>query len=235
MCEQAVRLRFGHNRNQEVVPMPHHRRLIVLLLLAPLALAGCQSAYFAAMEKVGYAKRDILATRVKSASEAQQEAKQEIVSALEQFSRTVNFQGGELEAQYKRLDGQLKDSEEAAATVRRRIAEVEDVAGALFREWQQELSQYSSADLRRRSEQQLSATRQRYAQMLAAMKQAESRMEPALRPLRDQVLFIKHNLNARAVGALRGEVTKVDAEVDRLVADINRAVAEADRFVKELE
>lgn len=219
------------------MPLRLNRRSILVLsaCLTAAWLPGCQSAYYAAMEKVGYAKRDILGSRVKSARDAQEDAKKEIVSALEQFSRTVNFQRGELEAQYKRLDGQLKDSEEAAATVRRRIAEVEDVAGALFREWQQELSQYSSADLRRRSEQQLAATRQRYARMLAAMKQAESRMEPALRPLRDQVLFIKHNLNARAVGALRGEVSKVDAEVDRLVADINRAVAEADRFVKELE
>lgn len=235
MCEQAVRLRFGHNRNQEVVPMPHHRRLIVLLLLAPLALAGCQSAYFAAMEKVGYAKRDILATRVKSASEAQQEAKQEIVSALEQFSRTVNFQGGELEAQYKRLAGKLSDSEEAAARVRTRIGEVESVGDALFREWRQELDKYASPDLRRRSEQQLRATQARYSQMLTAMRQAEARMEPALRPLRDQVLFIKHNLNARAVGGLKGEVVRVDAEVDRLVVDINRAVAEAERFVTSLD
>lgn len=218
-----------------------HRRHLLrfgalgITVAATGSLAGCHSTYYAAMEKVGYAKRDILGSRVKSARDAQQDAKQEIVSALEQFSRTVNFTGGELEAQYKRLDGQLKDSEQAAATVRKRIDEVEDVAEALFREWRQELSQYANADLRRRSEQQLSATRERYGQMLAAMKQAESRMEPALRPLRDQVLFIKHNLNARAVGALRGEVVKVDAEVNRLVADINRAVAEADRFVKALD
>ena len=212
----------------------HRRPLLASLAALPL-LAACQTAYYSAMEKVGYAKRDILASRVKSARDAQQDAKQEIVSALEQFSRTVNFQGGELEAQYKRLDGKLKDSEEAAAKVKSRIADVQDVADALFREWRQELAQYSSAELRRRSEQQLAATRGRYDQMLAAMKQAESRMEPALRPLRDQVLFIKHNLNARAVGALKGEVARVDAEVDRMVADINRAVAEADRFVKTLD
>ena len=211
--------------------------LLAVLCLAPLSLtlSGCQSAYFAAMEKVGYAKREILASRVKSARDAQQDAKQEIVSALEQFSRTVNFPGGELEAQYKRLAGQLDDGEAAAARVRGRIGEVEDVGDALFREWRQELDKYASPDLRRRSEQQLRATQARYSQMLAAMRQAEARMEPALRPLRDQVLFMKHNLNARAVGALKGEVVRVDAEVDRLVADINRALAEADRFVKSLD
>jgi ElaB/YqjD/DUF883 family membrane-anchored ribosome-binding protein len=215
----------------------HRRALFAGLCLAGvlLSLPGCQSAYFAAMEKVGYAKREILASRVKSASEAQQAAKQEIVSALEQFSRTVNYQGGELETQYKRLAGKLDDSEAAAERVRSRIGDVEDVGDALFREWRQELDKYASPDLRRRSEQQLRATQARYRQMLTAMRQAEARMEPALRPLRDQVLFMKHNLNARAVGALKGEVVRVDAEVDRLVADINRAVSEADRFVKSLD
>lgn len=211
------------------------QRSLVLLVVSALWLVACQSAYYAAMEKVGYAKRDILSSRVKSARDAQEDAKKEIVSALEQFTRTVNFQGGELEAQYKRLDAKLKDSEEAATTVRKRISDVQEVGDALFREWRAELAQYTSADLRRRAEQQLIATQGRYVGMIAAMKQAESRMEPALRPLRDQVLFMKHNLNARAIGSLKGEVAKVDAEVNQLIADINRAVGEANRFVQELD
>jgi outer membrane murein-binding lipoprotein Lpp len=210
-------------------------RALVFSAFAFVLLPACQTAYYAAMEKVGYAKRDILSSRVKSARDAQEAAKNEIVSALEQFSRTVNFQGGELEAQYKRLDAKLKDGEDAAEAVRKRIADVQDVGDALFREWRAELAQYNSADLRRRSEQQLLATQSRYTQMVGAMKQAESRMEPALRPLRDQVLFMKHNLNARAVGSLKGEVAKVDSEVNRLIADINRAVGEANRFVQELD
>jgi ElaB/YqjD/DUF883 family membrane-anchored ribosome-binding protein len=211
------------------------RRSLLLVAAAVVLLPACQTVYYAAMEKVGYAKRDILSSRVKSARDAQEAAKNEIVSALEQFSRTVNFQGGELEAQYKRLDAKLKDGEDAAEAVRKRIADVQDVGDALFREWRAELAQYNSADLRRRSEQQLLATQSRYTQMVGAMKQAESRMDPALRPLRDQVLFLKHNLNARAVGSLKGEVAKVDSEVNRLIADINRAVGEANRFVQELD
>jgi ElaB/YqjD/DUF883 family membrane-anchored ribosome-binding protein len=211
------------------------RRSLLLVAAAVVLLPACQTVYYAAMEKLGYAKRDILSSRVKSARDAQEAAKNEIVSALEQFSRTVNFQGGELEAQYKRLDAKLKDGEDAAEAVRKRIADVQDVGDALFREWRAELAQYNSADLRRRSEQQLLATQSRYTQMVGAMKQAESRMDPALRPLRDQVLFLKHNLNARAVGSLKGEVAKVDSEVNRLIADINRAVGEANRFVQELD
>ncbi len=207
----------------------------LLLFITLLSLSGCQSAYFAALEKVGYAKRDILSSRVKAARDAQQDAKKEIVNALEAFSQTVNFQGGELETQYRRLAGKLDDSEAAAAVVRKRIADVQDVGDALFREWRQELGQYSSDELRRRSEQQLALTRRRYDAMVGAMKQAEGRLEPALSPLRDQVLFIKHNLNARALASLKGEVARVDSQVSQLVTEINRAIAEADRFIDDID
>ena len=36
------------------------------------------------------------------------------------------------------------------------------------------------------------------------MRLAESRIEPVLKSFRDQVLFLKHNLNAKAIASLRG-------------------------------
>ena len=71
--------------------------------------------------------------------------------------------------------------------------------------------------------------------MLGAMKRAEQRIEPVLKPLRDQVLYLKHNLNARALSAIKGELVKVDAQVDQLVKDMNRSIAEADKFIQTME
>jgi hypothetical protein len=204
-------------------------------LIAALILGGCQTAYYSAMETVGYAKRDILVSRVKSARDSQEDAKKEIQSALDQFGKVVNYQGGELEAQYRKLSGELKSAEDAADDVRTRIRDVENVGSALFKEWKSELGQYKNADLRQKSEQQLLQTRSRYDEMILAMKRAEGKMEPALQPLRDQVLFLKHNLNARAIAGIKGEVAKVDAQVNQLVAELNRSIAEADRFIKDLE
>lgn len=209
--------------------------LLVLLPLAAASLAGCQSAYYAAAEKVGFAKRDILVSRVESARDSQVEAKEEIADALAEFRKVVAVDGGELEVRYESLADQLADSERAAAEVRNRIAAVEDVAEALFDEWRTELAQYSDATLRAKSEAQLRATRSRYDQLMKAMRRAEARLEPALRPLRDQVLYLKHNLNAQAIAGLKGEVRAVDAEVTRLVAELDRAIAEADRFIAQLD
>ena len=200
-----------------------------------LMLSGCDTIYMGAMEKMGYAKRDILSSRVKAARDAQEEAKQEIQSALQEFGKVVNFSGGDLEATYKKLNGELEASEEQAEAVRKRIGDVESVGDALFKEWKRELDEYSSRDLRRKSEAKYTQTKARYGEMLAAMKKAEQRIDPVLRPLRDQVLYLKHNLNAQALSSLKGELLKVDAQVDQLVKDMNRSIAEADKFIQGLE
>jgi hypothetical protein len=200
-----------------------------------VTLSACDTLYMGAMEKIGYAKRDILSSRVKAARDAQEEVKQEIQSALDEFGKVVNFSGGNLESTYKKLNGKLESSEEQAEMVRKRISDVESVADALFQEWKKELDQYSSKDLRRKSEAKYTQTKTRYGEMLAAMKKAEQRIDPVLRPLRDQVLYLKHNLNATALSSLKGEVVKVDAQVNQLVKDMNRSIAEADKFIQGLE
>jgi ElaB/YqjD/DUF883 family membrane-anchored ribosome-binding protein len=212
-------------------------RLIGLATVLSLALGltACDTAYIATMEKMGYAKRDILSSRVKSARNAQEDAKKEIQSALEQFGKVVGYQGGDLEATYKKLNSELESSEDSAETVRKRIKDVESVADSLFAEWKTELGQYSSADLRRKSEEKLTQTKTRYNEMLGAMKKAEQRIDPVLKPLRDQVLYLKHNLNARALAAIKGELVKVDAQVDQLVKDMNKSIAEADKFIQSME
>ncbi len=209
--------------------------LMAVLLMIPLCFSACDTVYIATMDKMGYAKRDILSSRVKSARDAQEEAKKDIQSALEQFGTVMSYQGGDLEATYKTLNSELQSSEDSAEIVRKRIRDVESVADALFSEWETELGQYSSANLRRKSEAKLTQTKARYKDMLSAMNRAEQRIDPVLKPLRDQVLYLKHNLNARALVAMKGELVKIDAQVDRLVRDMNRSIAEADKFIQAME
>lgn len=41
------------------------------------------------------------------------------------------------------------------------------------------------------------------------MHDAEDRMEPVLQAFEDQVLYLKHNLNAQAIGALENELATI--------------------------
>jgi tetratricopeptide (TPR) repeat protein len=198
-------------------------------------LAGCQSTYYAAMEKVGVHKRDILVDRVEAARDAQQDAKEQFRDALERYRSVVQVNGGELEERYQALDSEYRASEDSAKAVRARIEAVEDVAEALFDEWQAELAQYSNASLRSASARELARTRQDYRNLIQRMHAAERRIEPVLSVLRDQVLFLKHNLNARAIGALKGEYRTLQGNVDQLLRDMQRAIDESDAFVRRLQ
>lgn len=207
--------------------------LLVVFLLV-FALGGCSRLYYGAMEKVGIHKREIMVDRVKAARDSQDEAKQQFVTAMEQFKSVVSFQGENLEREYNRLNGTLQKSEDRADEVRDRIRAVEDVSMALFKEWRTEINQYSSDTLRRSSQRKYDLTYKKYTGLIAAMKKAEARLEPVLVPLRDQVLFMKHNLNARAIAGLSGELAGVQANVERLVRDMENAIAQADTFIASL-
>lgn len=206
-----------------------------LLLSLTLALTGCQSAYYATMEQVGIHKRDIMADRVEAASEAQEEASEQFTSALEALTALTQFDGGDLQSMYDTINEQYLDSEETVENVRERIAAVEDVSDALFDEWRDELDLYSSASLRRDSERKLKETKRSYHQMLTAMKKAESKMTPVLNTLRDNTLYLKHNLNAAAIGALKGEFAGLEREINRAINDMQLAIAESNRFLATLK
>jgi len=203
----------------------------MLIVTISILLVGCSSAYYGTMEKLGYHKRDLMVNRVESARDAQQEAKEQFESALEKFSHVLKVDGGELEEKYEQLKTAYDKSNARAETVRDRIGAVEDVSEALFEEWQAELDQYTSDSLRRSSARKLKQTRRQYTQLIGAMKRAEKKMEPVLSAFHDQVLFLKHNLNARAIASLQTELVSVEAEVNSLIRDMEASIIEADAFI----
>lgn len=199
-----------------------------------MLVAGCQTAYYSAMEQVGVHKRDILVDRVEEARESQEEAQAQFKDALEQFRSVVSFDGGELDKLYNRLQGEYDDSVEAAEDVSNRIRKVEQVSGDLFEEWEEELTKYSNQNLRRQSAAKLRSTKTRYRDLIRTLKQAEKRMPPVLSALQDNVLFLKHNLNARAIGSLKSEYKGIKSNIDLLIRDMEKAIKESDLFIAKM-
>lgn len=210
------------------------RTFIILLIGWAALISGCQKVYYGTMEKFGYHKRDILVDRVEESKVAQEQAKEQFKTALEKFTEVVNFDGGDLQNKYDQLKNELDKSETRAQAVRERIKSVEEVGEALFEEWQKELDQYNNDKLRRSSEDTMIKTRQSYDQLVKAMKRAEVKMDPPLEAFRDQVLFLKHNLNAKAVGSLQNELTNIEADIASLIKDMEASIAEADAFISDM-
>ncbi len=212
------------------------RTLLILLMLVGTGLvsSGCASTGIAIREKLGTPKREQLVERVEETREAQEDAKTQFASTLEELQALSGFDGGELESAYKRLDSQLGRAESRAERVRDKIVSVDRVASALFNEWEAELDQYETESLRNASARQLDETRTKFGDLLYAMRRAESKMEPVLSAFRDQVLFLKHNLNARAIASLDSTLGELEDEIAVLIRDMEASIAEANAFIDEM-
>ena len=197
-------------------------------------LMGCESAYYKTMETMGYYKRDILVERVSEARDAQQEAKKQFESALQKFSNVLGFKGGSLQEKYDQLKDEYEKSDAKAAAVRSRIAAVEDVAEDLFAEWKAELNQYTNQSLKQSSASKLRETQKKYAQLIGAMKRAEKKIDPVLSAFKDQVLYLKHNLNAQAIASLQSELTSIETDVAKLIKEMEASIKEANAFISSM-
>lgn len=207
---------------------------IPLICAMVLLLAGCQQAYYKTMEQFGVHKREIMVDRVEDARDSQVETQEQFQSALERFSEVVNFDGGDLEQQYEALNREYEKSEAKANDVTKRINAVEDVAGALFNEWETELDEYTSDKYRRIKKRELQEARGRYQQLIDSMRRAESKIAPVLSAFKDQVLFLKHSLNAQAVASLKSELVGVRADVSALIKEMQKSIDASNAYIESL-
>jgi gas vesicle protein len=208
---------------------------ILIATIVVTATIGCQTTYYSVWEKLGKEKRHLLKDNVEAAQSEQEKASEEFKDALTRVKEIYGFQGGDLEAMYNKLSKDYEACEDRADTVQGRIDKVERIAADLFEEWENEINEMTNVTFKANSRESLQATKRRYARLNKAMVKAQSRMEPALRHLRDYVLYLKHNLNAQAIGALGREVHDIEGEVEILIADIADSVKEAEDFLKTLK
>jgi DNA repair exonuclease SbcCD ATPase subunit len=220
-----------------MVEIIKEKQCITMLILAfsLLFFSGCSKTYYNAMEKVGIHKRDIMVDRVEDARDSQAEAQEQFKSALEQFDSVVKLKETNLKKAYDRLNSEYEKSEQAAKEVSSRIEKVESVAEDLFDEWEQELTEYQNKEFRRSSQEKLTTTRKRYKEMLTSMHRAEASMEPVLKIFRDNVLFLKHNLNAQAIGSLQSEFVNLKGEIDVLIREMNAAIKSSNSFIADIK
>lgn len=198
------------------------------------ALTGCASVQYSALEKVGIHKRDILVDRVEDARDAQTETREQLVSAYQQLSELVGHDGGELEKKYDRLSKEVERSRDVTEDLDEHLSDIDQVSEDLFDEWETELDLYSSAALRSDQEQKLKFARKQFSAMRSRMQTARDRVDPVMAVLSDNVLFLKHSLNAQALAAVRGQALALEGQVDALIRDMQAAIEEADAFISRM-
>lgn len=198
-------------------------------------MVGCANTYYSAMETVGIPKREILVDRVVDTRDAQLDAQQQFQSALDQFGSVVKLEQTDLKKAYDLLNEQYEDSLDAAEKVSARIDKVESVSDALFAEWKKELKLYENPELKASSKAQLKTTKARYNEMLEGMHEAEISMQPVLNTFQDNVLFLKHNLNAQAIGSLEPEFQSLQLEINKLIQKMDDSINQSNQFIDDLK
>ena len=208
---------------------------LLISLITAISFSGCaNNVYYAGMEKAGFHKRDIMVSRVEKVQDSQEDAQEEFKSALEKFEELVKVDDSNLKSVYENFNDQYEDAEDAANDLSSKIDKLEDVSLSLFEEWEEELSLYQNQKLKAQSQTKLRDTKSKYKKMMSSMRSSEKRMEPVLKTFRDNVLILKHSLNAQAIGALKGEFGSLKNDVKVLVSQMNQSIKESDKFIKEM-
>ncbi len=212
------------------------------LILSILLLSSCanpvkkavNNVKYSAWESVGLEKRDLFKREVSNVKDEQEDTQEAFKDALEQLKEVYAFDGGNLEREYKKLNGAYEEAAEESQEVHARIEKVDQVAKDLFVEWDEEINEIKTSDLRFRSTKQLSQTKERYGDLRRKLVKSEARIGPVLNRLHDQVLFLKHNLNAKAIAGLKVEGSKIESEISRLMKEMESSNKEAEEFIKTL-
>jgi hypothetical protein len=203
--------------------------------IATVLFIGCQTTYYAMWEKMGKEKRHLLREQVEDSRNDQKKASEAFKDALTRLKDIYGLDGGDLEKMYSRLSDDYDNCQERAEIIDDRIDKIQRIASDLFAEWRQEIDQIKNPSFRSQSARKLKATQSRFASLESSLLIARKRMNPVLANLKDYVLYLKHNLNAQAIGSLKGEAASIETDVDRLVRDIQISIKEADAFLKEFE
>jgi len=207
------------------------RASLPFVIAFALLSSSCNSLWYT----LGVEKRALLVERVEEARAEQAEAKETFQTTFDAFKELTGHDGGELESLYEKLAGNLDDCKDSAAAVTKRIDKIESVSEDLFAEWTDEIAQISNPDMRRDSEKMKGETERDYQQLVGAMRKAEGRMAPVLTAFNDQVLYLKHNLNARAIASLENQVVEIQGNVANLIEEMQKSIEEADTFIASMK
>lgn len=206
----------------------------MLNLISRFLSKKIRTVIYSARESIGEHKRDIVVAHVEQACVGLQETRDEFEDALERFKSLVCVNETTLDHKYNLLNRQYQFCCAKSVAISDRIRAIEQVSEALFAEWENELGEYTNRNLRAHSKQQLKTAKQNYARLIKSMQKAEAKIQPVLAAFKDQVLYLKHNLNAQAIAALRHEFIEIGVDISQLIQAMEQTIAEASQFVAAL-
>lgn len=206
----------------------------ILAIIVTLPFLACTTVYYNFWETLGQEKRDLLKRHIAGVKNDQNGLEEKFKDTLSKIRDEYEFSGGKLEKTYDKLSADYNSAEQKSNDLSERINRTERIAKDLFQEWNEEAQEISNPQYRRDSLQKRKETMEKFDQMLASMRRVEKSIEPILTKFKDQVLYIKHNLNAQALGAFKKEFLGIETEINKLIKEMEMSTKQADQFISEM-
>ncbi len=207
----------------------------LLLILIAITLQGCSQMYYSTWEMLGKQKRDLLRDNVENLADDQKEVHEEVADALTRLRSLYGSPNDKLVSVYDDLRSDYDDAKSKAEALHARVEKVDEIANDLFEEWNDEISKLRTPKYKADSRSKLNQTKDRYSKLHASMLKSERSLKPVLAALEEQVIYLKHNLNAQALGSIKNEVNAIESEIKTLSTSLQASIEQSKAFIGTLE
>jgi SMC interacting uncharacterized protein involved in chromosome segregation len=194
------------------------RSLVALPLMALAAMATGQSN-----EGVKQVERLVKASG--NTVKAIADTKLQLRKTMDVYNALMADDAKDRRKLYKSLQKEMDNTEKRRAKIGDEAAKMKTEADTLFAQWAHSAAAIDNADLRKRSEERLSATKASYAEIETVGQKATDLYGPFMKDLQDQVTFLGHDLNPSAVASLKPEAAKLNEKAETLVKSIDDTIA----------
>ncbi len=159
-----------------------------------------------------------------------------VVSAQKQLNETVEAMnalsgGGDLKSNYRRFTNSLKETESQAELARRRREEMQKRSSQYIAQWEKEMEQVSSPELRAGAEERRQRVRNNFEQISREAQDVRQAYEPLIQNLRDIDKTLKLDLTPAGVQAARPAMDRANADAKALNRQLDEFIAEMDRVI----
>ena len=201
------------------------QRVASVAVLAAIFLSGCESGATSGQKNV-----DNLTKAINKLGDSISKGRTEIEAMLTAYQQVVNNQDGDLLTPFKTFHSGLDKVEKARADIQKKGTEAEIAADAFFAHWQQDLQKFQSDDMKKRSQDRLDKTRDRFKQIDKSSDEARAAYQPLMATLRDHDLYLSNDLNQEAVKTLSKDAKDIKMNGDTLFKMIDDVLARIEKY-----
>jgi hypothetical protein len=149
------------------------------------------------------------------------EARDQVQKTIGVYNSIIELTAKDTKGAYKDLGKQTADCEKKVADLGPRVDEMKAGALSYFDAWKAATAAITDPDLRKRAEKRLADSQARYDDIAAAGRDARSRFDSLMTEIRDQSVFLGHDLNPSAISSLKPDAAKLNDHGKAALAKID--------------